>query len=100
MLVCARAATGARLDSAPMIAGAAGVNRPPLGVKPCWPAFTWGAMVADGRNYLSTAWWLALWPGLSIMLTTLSLNLLSNWMRVALDPAQRWRLEARSTANG
>jgi peptide/nickel transport system permease protein len=50
-------------------------------------------MVAEGRNYLSSAWWIAFWPGLAIMLTTVSLNLLSNWLRIATDPRQRWRLE-------
>jgi peptide/nickel transport system permease protein len=66
-----------------------------IGIQP--PDITWGLMVSQGRPYLTTAWWLALWPGLFIVITTLALNLLSNWMRVALDPAQRWRLEARST---
>ncbi len=62
-----------------------------IGIQP--PEITWGLMVAQGRPYLTHAWWLSFWPGLAIILTTLSLNLLSNWMRVALDPAQRWRLE-------
>ncbi len=62
-----------------------------IGIQP--PEITWGLMVAQGRPYLTTAWWLSFFPGLTIILTTLSLNLLSNWMRVALDPAQRWRLE-------
>jgi peptide/nickel transport system permease protein len=61
------------------------------------PEFTWGAMVATGRGYLSTAWWIAFWPGLAILLTTLSLNILSNWWRTYADPQQRWRIElARS----
>tara|TARA_R110002124_G_scaffold1797_17_gene11542 strand:- start:1754 stop:2677 length:924 start_codon:yes stop_codon:yes gene_type:complete len=64
-----------------------------IGVQP--PDITWGLMVSQGRPYLTTAWWLAFWPGLMIVITALSLNLLSNWMRVALDPAQRWRLESR-----
>ena len=68
-----------------------------IGIQP--PDITWGLMVSQGRPYLSSAWWLAFWPGLFIVITTLALNLLSNWMRIALDPAQRWRLEARSTAN-
>jgi peptide/nickel transport system permease protein len=68
-----------------------------IGVQP--PDITWGLMVAQGRPYLNTAWWLAFWPGLMIVITALSLNLLSNWMRVALDPAQRWRLESRKTSN-
>ena len=68
-----------------------------IGIQP--PDITWGLMVSQGRPYLTTAWWLALWPGVCIVITTLSLNLLSNWMRIALDPAQRWRLEARSTTD-
>lgn len=66
-----------------------------IGVQP--PDITWGLMVAQGRPYLTTAWWLAFWPGLLIVITALSLNLLSSWMRTALDPNQRWRLEARSS---
>lgn len=62
-----------------------------IGIQP--PEITWGLMVSQGRPYLTTAWWLSFWPGLVIILTTLSLNLLSHWMRIALDPAQRWRLE-------
>ena len=54
-------------------------------------------MISQGKQYLTTAWWLSFWPGLAIILTTLSLNLLSNWMRIALDPVQRWRLEMRGT---
>ena len=62
-----------------------------LGIQP--PEVSWGLMVAEGRNYLASAWWIAFWPGLAIMLTTTSLNLLSNWLRIATDPRQRWRLE-------
>ncbi|WP_374300830.1 ABC transporter permease [Paracoccus sp. (in: a-proteobacteria)] len=68
-----------------------------IGIQP--PEITWGLMVAQGRQYLTTAWWLSFWPGLAIILTTLSLNLLSNWLRIALDPAQRWRLEMRGRTN-
>ncbi|TPE46897.1 ABC transporter permease [Amaricoccus solimangrovi] len=57
------------------------------------PAFTWGSMVATGRGYLANAWWIAFWPGLAILLTTLSLNILSSWWRTYSDPHQRWRLE-------
>lgn len=62
-----------------------------IGLQP--PAVSWGLMVAQGRNYLGTAWWLAFLPGLAIMLTTLAVNLLASWLRVAMDPQQRWRLE-------
>jgi peptide/nickel transport system permease protein len=64
-----------------------------LGIGIQAPEITWGLMVAQGRNYLSQAWWLAFFPGLAIMLATLSGNILSNWLRIASDPEQRWRLE-------
>ncbi len=69
-----------------------------IGIQP--PEITWGLMVAQGKQYLANAWWLAFWPGLAIILTTLSLNLLSNWLRIALDPAQRWRLEITPVKGG
>lgn len=69
-----------------------------IGIQP--PDITWGLMIAQGKQYLTTAWWLSFWPGLAIILTTLSLNLLSNWMRIALDPVQRWRLEMRQSRKG
>ena len=43
-------------------------------------------MLADGRNYIATAWWLATLPGLAIMLTVLAVNLLGDWLRDTLDP--------------
>jgi peptide/nickel transport system permease protein len=55
-----------------------------LGVQP--PTPTWGGMLADGRAYLSTSWWLATFPGLSIMVTVLGINLLGDWLRDILDP--------------
>ena len=69
-----------------------------IGIQP--PDITWGLMVAQGRNYLSQAWWLAFWPGVAIILTTMSLNLLSSWLRTATDPEQRWRLEIRRPGRG
>jgi peptide/nickel transport system permease protein len=71
-----------------------------LGIGIQAPEITWGLMVAQGRPYLTNAWWLSFWPGLAIILTTLSLNLLSNWLRIALDPIQRWRLEIGGRKNG
>jgi len=55
-----------------------------LGVQP--PTPTWGWMLSDGRNYIATAWWLATFPGLAIMLTVLAVNLLGDWLRDTLDP--------------
>lgn len=64
-----------------------------LGIQP--PSVSWGLMVAQGQGYLSTAWWLACFPGLAVMLTTMSFNLLANWFRIVNDPTQRWRLTSR-----
>jgi peptide/nickel transport system permease protein len=55
-----------------------------LGVPPEIP--TWGTMLADGRAYISTAWWLALFPGASIFVTVLGINLLGDALRDILDP--------------
>lgn len=55
-----------------------------LGVPPHIP--TWGGMLADGRAYISTAWWLALFPGLCIFFTVLGINLLGDGMRDIFDP--------------
>jgi peptide/nickel transport system permease protein len=55
-----------------------------LGVRP--PTPSWGAMLADGRLYLATAWWLATLPGLAISLTVLCFNVLGDWLRDVLDP--------------
>lgn len=58
-----------------------------LGVQP--PTPSWGSMLAEGRNYVATAWWLAVFPGLAIMLTVLAVNLLGDWARDVLDPRMR-----------
>ncbi|MGO4705629.1 ABC transporter permease [Microvirga sp. 2MCAF38] len=55
-----------------------------LGVDPLIPS--WGGMLADGRTYLQSAWWVSVFPGLAIMLTVLGLNLLGDWLRDYLDP--------------
>lgn len=60
-----------------------------LGVPP--PTPTWGRMVFDGLEYVSTAWWIPLFPGVAVMLTVLGSNLVGDWLRDALDPRQRQR---------
>jgi peptide/nickel transport system permease protein len=50
---------------------------------------TWGVMLADGRAQLTQAWWPATFPGLAIMATVLSVNLVGDWLRDALDPTMR-----------
>jgi len=58
-----------------------------LGVQP--PTPSWGIMLADGRQYLTYAWWLATFPGFAIMLVVLGTNLVGDWLRDMLDPRQR-----------
>lgn len=55
-----------------------------LGIDPLTPS--WGGMLADGRNYIQTAPWITIFPGLAIMFTVLGLNLLGDWLRDYLDP--------------
>ena len=55
-----------------------------LGIPP--PAPSWGAMLDEGRNYLTTGWWLALFPGLAILAVVLGINLVGDWLRDLLDP--------------
>ncbi len=55
------------------------------------PNTSWGLMIADGRGYLDTAWWVATFPGVAIALTVLGANLLGDWLRDALDPMLRHR---------
>jgi len=61
-----------------------------IGIQP--PEVSWGLMVAQGRTYLHTAWWLSFFPGVAIVITTVSATILAAWARIATDPAQRWRL--------
>jgi peptide/nickel transport system permease protein len=58
-----------------------------LGVQP--PSPSWGRMLADGRVYITTAWWIVTFPGLAILLTVLSVNLLGDWLRDYFDPKLR-----------
>ncbi|APZ52908.1 ABC transporter permease [Salipiger abyssi] len=58
-----------------------------LGVQP--PTPSWGRMLADGRVYLSSAWWTVTFPGLAIVLTVLSVNLFGDWLRDYFDPKTR-----------
>ena len=53
------------------------------------PTPTWGQMVANGRDYLETAWWLSVFPGLAIAMVVLSFNLLGDWLRDHTDPRLR-----------
>ena len=53
------------------------------------PTPSWGNMVAEGRDYLQTAWWTSVFPGIALFLTVMSLNFLGDWLRDRLDPRLR-----------
>jgi peptide/nickel transport system permease protein len=74
----------ATLDMARVIVIESALSILGLGVQP--PTPTWGGMLADGRVYLSTAWWLATFPGLAILITVLGINLFGDGLRDTLDP--------------
>jgi peptide/nickel transport system permease protein len=60
-----------------------------FGIQP--PESSWGLMLSQGRQYIVTAWWVVVVPGMAIFLTALSFNLFGVWMRAVSDPLQRWR---------
>jgi peptide/nickel transport system permease protein len=58
-----------------------------VGIPP--PTPSWGVMVADGRGLIEQAWWVSILPGIAILVTVLSLNILGDWVRDRLDPKLR-----------
>jgi len=79
----------ATLDVGKMIIFEAAMSFLGLGVKP--PTPSWGGMLADGRVYLTFAWWIATFPGIAICITVLGGNLLGDWLRDELDPRHQLR---------
>ena len=67
----------------------AGLSFLGFGVQP--PAPSWGNILTEGRTYIFDAWWLTVFPGLAILITVLSFNLLGEGLRDALDPRLRGR---------
>ena len=59
-----------------------------LGIRP--PEPSWGNILASGKDYITVAWWLSLYPGFAILITVLSYNLVGEGLRDALDP-RLWR---------
>ncbi len=74
----------ATLDMARVIVIESALSFLGLGVQP--PTPTWGGMLADGRVYITTAWWFATFPGLAILVTVLGINLFGDGLRDTLDP--------------
>ena len=60
-----------------------------FGIQP--PESSWGLMLASGRQYITSAWWIVVVPGMAIFLTALAFNLFGVWLRAVSDPLQRWR---------
>jgi len=79
--------TLATFEMSAMIFYEAGLGFLGLSVPPSIPS--WGNMLAAGRKYLTSSPWIAMWPGLAIMYTSLSMNLLGDWLRDVLDPRMR-----------
>jgi peptide/nickel transport system permease protein len=65
----------------------AGITFLGMGIQP--PNTAWGLIIADGRSYMSTAWWIPTFAGLSIMVTVMGANLFGDWLRDKLDPKLR-----------
>ncbi|HVX29831.1 MAG TPA: ABC transporter permease [Nitrolancea sp.] len=74
----------ASLRVASAIIAAASLSFLGFGAQP--PTPDWGAMLSDGRRYLQTAWWIAFFPGLAIMIMVLATNMVGDGLRDALDP--------------
>ncbi|HYI15654.1 MAG TPA: nickel transporter permease [Thermomicrobiales bacterium] len=77
----------ATLSVGSAILAAAGLSFLGLGAQP--PRPEWGAMLADGRQFLSSHWWVATMPGIAIAITVLSINMLGDGLRDILDPRTR-----------
>ena len=58
-----------------------------VGIPPPQPS--WGSMVSEGRQYISTAWWISFFPGFAILLIVFSMNFFGDWLRDKLDPRLR-----------
>ena len=70
-----------------------------LGVQP--PQMSWGLEIAEGQDYVYSAWWLVTFPGIAIAVTVLGVNMFASWLRVAADPQEREkRFAASATALG
>jgi peptide/nickel transport system permease protein len=86
----------ATLEIATMMLALAALDFLGLGIQP--PDSSWGLMLAQGREHITTAWWLVTFPGLAILLTALSFNVIATWVRVITDPVSSWRWVRRGAA--
>jgi peptide/nickel transport system permease protein len=82
--------TLAAMSVAGVILSESGLSFLGLGIQP--PDASLGLLVAQGKDYLTTAWWVMTLPGIVICAITMAVTLLANWAGIAIDPVQRWRL--------
>jgi peptide/nickel transport system permease protein len=75
------------LEAARAILMEGGLSFLGLGIQP--PDVSWGLMLAQGRGYITTAWWDVTFPGLALVLSTLSLNFVATWLRARTNPLER-----------
>jgi peptide/nickel transport system permease protein len=77
----------ASLQFSQFIVAEAAISFLGFGIQPPTPA--WGSMLAESRDFLYVAWWLAAFPGAALALTALGVNLIGDWLRDTLDPKLR-----------
>ncbi len=85
----------ATLEIATMMLSLASLDFLGLGIQP--PESSWGLMLAQGREYITSAWWLVTFPGIAILLTALAFNVLATWVRAVTDPVNGWRWVERKS---
>jgi ABC-type dipeptide/oligopeptide/nickel transport system permease subunit len=86
------------LELARIILAEASLSFLGLGIQP--PQASWGLMIADGRNYITVAWWLVTFPGIFIAVTVFGVMTVANWLRTVTDPEQRVRTTPAGTGSG
>jgi peptide/nickel transport system permease protein len=88
----------ATLEIATMMLTMASLDFLGMGIQP--PDSSWGLMLAEGREYITAAWWQVTFPGIAILLTALGFNLIAAWVRAITDPVQSWRwIQRRNRPN-
>jgi ABC-type dipeptide/oligopeptide/nickel transport system permease subunit len=86
------------LELARIILAEASLSFLGLGIQP--PQSSWGLMIAEGRDYITVAWWLVTFPGIAIALTVFGVMTVANWLRTVTDPEQRVRAAPAGTGSG
>ncbi len=88
--------TIAVMELARLILAEAALSFLGMGIQP--PEASWGLMLADGRDYMTRAWWLVTFPGVAIAITVLFINMVAGWLRSVSDPQQRFKKVSKAEA--